>query len=123
KYGGSWDLRPHRERLVRVNAMVLDRWAKLTGAGSAASAQLLYPVSNAEAEAIEALAEAKLRLGDDTLLISRGYDEANAKKDGLIQWDTSQSGALKDVILQGPHLSQGNPFAKQPNIPCKHNQD
>ncbi|WP_289009415.1 Eco57I restriction-modification methylase domain-containing protein [uncultured Thermomonospora sp.] len=124
KYAGKWELRPHRERLIRVDASLLAQWGKLSGTDSPVEeTPLLYPVTTAEAGAIGALVAYKKRLIEANPRISPGYHEANAKKDGLIRWHTGQPQSLDDVILQGPHLSQATPYSKQPNIPCKTNRD
>src|SRR5699024_7489088 len=86
KYGGSWDLRPHGDRVVRVDGKTLQTWGRLTGSASSSSSPLLYPVSSSEAGVIEVLAQSVAvgRLGDYNFMVSRGYDEANGKKDGYI---------------------------------------
>ncbi len=38
-------------------------------------------------------------------------------------WCTEVPASLDDLVLQGPHFTVGNPFAKQPNEHCGHNQD
>ncbi|OKK22731.1 restriction endonuclease [Streptomyces sp. CB00455] len=123
RHGGSWDIRPHRERVVHVNSVLLASWRDLTGStGGASETPLLYPVLRSEQGAIEALAEYKIRLGDFHPSITRGYDEANAKKDGLIRWGNRAISNLSDAILQGPHFAAALPFSKQPRIPCLGNQ-
>jgi hypothetical protein len=125
KHEGKWELRPHRERLIRVDEVLLSQWRRLSNAADVPvdRTPLLYPVTTAEAGAIEALAGYERRLGSNNPRISRGYDEANAKKDGLIRWHTGAHGSLGAAILQGPHFTQATPFGKQPNIPCKTNRD
>ncbi|QBI56469.1 Eco57I restriction-modification methylase domain-containing protein [Streptomonospora litoralis] len=121
---GEWDLRPHKSRVIFVDIRSLEEWAKLTGSpGDASRAPLLYPVTTAETGAINALASYSHRLGEKSPFITRGYDEANAKKVGLIRWDTGLPGSLNDAVLQGPHISQQNSFAKQPKNPCKSQND
>ncbi|MET9398443.1 class I SAM-dependent DNA methyltransferase [Kitasatospora sp. NPDC002965] len=124
KHNGSWDIRPHRERVVRVDAELLASWQKLNGSGSTADqTPLLYPVLQSEQGAIEALATYDTSLADYQPLITRGYDEANAKKDGLIRWGNQSVSSLSDVILQGPHFAAALPFSKEPRIPCRSNRD
>ncbi|RKS79679.1 hypothetical protein BZB76_1154 [Actinomadura pelletieri DSM 43383] len=124
KYKGSWDLRPHAERLVTVDVALLQEWRRLLGhQGRPEEAPLLTPATTAEQEAMSALAGITYRLRAQKLRISRGYDEANAKKEGVIRWDTRRRESINEIILQGPHFSQATPFSKQPNIPCKNNQD
>ncbi|MFF2125606.1 class I SAM-dependent DNA methyltransferase [Streptomyces olivochromogenes] len=124
KHNGSWDIRPHRERVVHVDTDLLASWQALTGStGPAAQTPLLYPVLRGEQGAIEALAAYRGSLADYQPLITRGYDEANAKKDGLIRWGNQTVPSLSDVILQGPHIAAALPYSKEPRIPCRSNRD
>ncbi|MFC8664149.1 class I SAM-dependent DNA methyltransferase [Streptomyces sp. NPDC057199] len=124
KHSGSWDIRPHRERVVHVNTALLASWQALTGsAGGAAQTPLLYPVLVGEQGAIEALAAYRNSLSDFRPMLSSGYHETNAKKDGLIRWDNRAVPELADVILQGPHFVSALPFSKAPRIPCRSNRD
>ncbi|MEJ8656865.1 class I SAM-dependent DNA methyltransferase [Streptomyces sp. MS1.AVA.4] len=120
KFRGDWDLRPHRQRLIPVNAERLTEWSTLSGTEIAAPEQapLLTPVTSTEEGAISALSNAQLRLQALEPRISRGYDESNAKKDGYIRWDTQLVEHLHEAILQGPHIGVATPFVKQPKIPC-----
>ncbi|MFI1069888.1 class I SAM-dependent DNA methyltransferase [Streptomyces puniciscabiei] len=124
KHNGSWDIRPHRERVVHVNAALLASWHALTGStGGAAQTPLLYPVLVGEQGAIEALAAYGRSLADFQPMISGGYNETNARKDGLINWGNQAVPELADVILQGPHFASALPFSKEPRIPCRSNRD
>ncbi|MFD6905781.1 class I SAM-dependent DNA methyltransferase [Streptomyces sp. NPDC060077] len=124
KHNGSWDIRPHSERVVHVDTALLASWQTLTGStGGVAQTPLLYPVLVSEQGAIEALAAHRNSLADYQPVISRGYDEANAKKNGSIRWGNQTVPELGDVILQGPHFASALPFSKEPKIPCRSNRD
>ncbi|MGW7356338.1 class I SAM-dependent DNA methyltransferase [Streptomyces sp. NPDC054802] len=124
KHHGSWDIRPHRERVVRVNATLLASWQALTGStDGAAQAPLLYPVLVSEQGAIEALAAHPRSLADYGPMISSGYHETGTRKEGLIRWGNEAVPELADVILQGPHFTSALPFSKEPRIPCRSNRD
>ncbi|MFC9543232.1 class I SAM-dependent DNA methyltransferase [Streptomyces sp. NPDC056956] len=124
KYQGTWDIRPHRDRVVIVDSKMLASWRMLSGGeGASDRAPLLYPVLQAEQGAIEALGAFTTRLTDFSPRITRGFDEANGKKDGLIRWGNRDVESLSEVVLQGPHFSGGLPFSKQPKIPCRSNND
>ena len=116
KYDRTWDLRPHKKRLVRVDNETLSRWRMLTGGNTSPvdEVKLLSPVSTDEERAISALAQFERRLGDLDPHISRGYDEAIAKKSGLIKWETSDPGEWEEVVLRGPQINVATPIAKQP---------
>ncbi|WP_030810653.1 DNA methyltransferase [Streptomyces sp. NRRL S-337] len=124
KYGASWDERPHRKRIVRVDEAMLTWWQKLTGDESqpVRQARLLSPVSTAEAQAIEALAGYSLRLAEYEPQISSGYHESGAKAADLIDYNTpDDSGVVRrpddwsEVILKGPQIGLANPMFKQPS--------
>lgn len=124
KHNGSWDIRPHRQRVVHVDTALLASWQALTGStGSAAQTPLLYPVLVEEQGAISALAAHPNSLGDYRPMLSRGYEESEAKKEGLIRWGNQTVCELADVILQGPHFTSALPFSKEPRVPCRSNRD
>ncbi|MFJ2913250.1 class I SAM-dependent DNA methyltransferase [Streptomyces sp. NPDC087228] len=116
KHEGTWDLRPHRARLVKVDTQVLRQWQQLSGEIEVPVEQtkLLYPVSSAEQSAISALAATPVRLAHLNPSITRGFDEKGAKDAGLIRWDTSDPGEWGEVVLRGPQIGVGTPMAKQP---------
>ncbi|MFD9003353.1 class I SAM-dependent DNA methyltransferase [Streptomyces sp. NPDC059582] len=124
KHNGTWDVRPHRERVIHVNPALLASWQAMTGStGSATEAPLLYPLLRGEEAAIEALAAYHSTLANYGPMITRGYEEASAKKEGLIRWSNQAVPDLADVILQGPHFAPALPFSKEPRIPCRNNRD
>jgi len=125
KYRGSWDKRPHRARVVTVDESTLAVWRGLKGEPELPVDQtpLLYPISTHEERAISALAAFDRRIASDRPSISRGYDEANGKKDGLIRYEVGQVSALDEVILQGSHFGIATPFAKEPNSPFRNSKD
>ncbi|MFG3349320.1 class I SAM-dependent DNA methyltransferase [Streptomyces sp. NPDC048018] len=120
KHNGSWDIRPHRERVVHVTAELLESWKALTGStGETQQTPLLYPVLGSEQGAIQALTSYGYALDDFNPMISQGYNETTAKKEGLIRWGNQAAPQLADVILQGPHFSGATPFSNEPMIPCR----
>ncbi|WP_327332214.1 class I SAM-dependent DNA methyltransferase [Streptomyces anulatus] len=124
RYGDIWDVRPHLERVVHVDTALLTIWQTLTGSsGPATDAPLLYPLLRGEQTAIEALAAHDTTLASYQPMITSGYHEAGAKKDGLIRWGNQAVPEQEDVILQGPHISVAHPFTKQPRTPCHNHRD
>ncbi|WP_333754817.1 class I SAM-dependent DNA methyltransferase [Streptomyces sp. IBSBF 3352] len=124
KHNSAWDIRPHRERVVHVDTTLLSSWQSLTGsAGGTTQAPLLYPVLVSEQGAIEALATYPKSIANYGPLITTGYDEGAAKKNGLIRWGNQTVPELTDVILQGPHFSCATPFSKEPMIPCRNQRN
>ncbi|WP_409074487.1 DNA methyltransferase family protein [Micromonospora chalcea] len=126
RYGGTWDNRPHRSRVVHVDKKVLDIWHRLRGGSADDSphqAPLLQPITTEEERAISALSLVEQRMSRSDYYISRGYDEAGAKKAGLIVWSPGRPDGLKGLVVQGPHLGIATPFAKQPRVPYRNNHD
>lgn len=125
KFGGTWDIRPHRSRVIRVTRDVLSSWKMLTAEQGAPveETQLLHSISTHEQDAIASLARVKGRLADKNPFISSGYNETNAKNDGIIRHHVGQSADWAEVILQGTHFSIATPFAKQPNSPMRNGKD
>ncbi|MFD0228813.1 class I SAM-dependent DNA methyltransferase [Streptomyces hirsutus] len=124
KHNGSWDIRPHRKRVVHVTTELLTSWHALQGSiGEVMQTSLLYPVLASEQGAIEALAAHRKSLADHNPWTTTGYDESEAKKDGLILWANQHVSKFSDVILQGPHFASALPFSKEPRIPCRSNRD
>lgn len=124
KYGASWDERPHRKRIVRVDETTLAQWKKLSGdeAQPTRQVRLLSPVSTAEADAIKALAAYPVRLAAWDPQITSGYNEKTAKDDNLIGYNTPDDtgvvrrpAAWSEVILKGPQIGLANPMFKQPS--------
>lgn len=123
--GGGWDLRPHRSRLVTIDAEVLGAFAALFAEPGMPEeeARLLRLVSAADLEAVRTLSHSGSRLGDHGYYWARCLEEDRSKRDGVIRWETRVPHSSDDVILQGPLFTVATPFAKQPNEHCKSNKD
>jgi hypothetical protein len=121
KYQGHWDLRPHRARIIQVDEDRLTLWRELLSRGEDPldKTPLVHAVTTAELSAMAKLASYGSRVGERAR-ISRGYDEANDKKKGLIREDVSAPGDWSEVVLQGPHLFVATPLAKQPPRMANH---
>lgn len=122
---GGWDLRPHAARILTITEETLTDWARLFDEPGtpATEARLLRPVTTADLEALSVLADQPVRLADHQYHWTSGWHEKSAKTDGTIRWRTGVPASWDEVILQGPHFTVATPFAKQPNDPCRHNQD
>ena len=116
RYKGHLDERPHRRRIVRVDRDVLVRWRGLTGAEDKPVQQvkILSPVSTDEQEAIRALADYPLRLGESVLQSSSGFHETTARRGGIIKYDLSYPDDWSEVILKGIQLGVATSMFKSP---------
>ncbi|MGW8872198.1 class I SAM-dependent DNA methyltransferase [Streptomyces mirabilis] len=125
KHGGTWDLRPHAARIVRVTEAQLSDWRDLDGRTDISITQtpMRYPITTAEQGAISALAAAVTRIKATGPWFSRGHDANAARQKGILRDLLHHPSQWRDVILQGSHISTSTPFAKQPNIPMRNSKD
>ncbi|MEX5710492.1 hypothetical protein AB1484_19830 [Parafrankia sp. FMc6] len=119
----KFDERPHRSRVVRVTPALLATWQRLLGEQDkpVGQARLLFPVSTAEAAAIEALAQYPMRLAALSPAITRGFDEAGVKDGNLIDYNRPdpttgreyQPDRWRRVVLKGIQLGVATPVFKR----------
>lgn len=112
----AWDLRPHRERIVRVDESVLGNWAALIDepATPPDEARMLYPVNLASAAVLDKIAAAP-RLGDIAFEWTAGWHETADRKLGYFQSESAVPKDWANVILQGPHLTVATPLYQVPD--------
>jgi len=116
KYKGSWDARPHPDRVIWVDREMLAAWRLISGGEDQPIAQtkMLNPVTTQEQNAVLALGRFSRRLGN-LPQISSGYHEKGAKNEGLIRLEEPHDPAeWSEVILRGPQIGVATPFFKQP---------
>lgn len=121
---GRWDTRPHQERIVNVDLDVLKVWADILDEPGtpALHARMVYPVNRASMNVLEKLSKAP-RVRELGLQYSSGWHETADRKKGYFEIGSKVNDSWDDVILQGPHFTVANPFAKQPNPTMKNNLD
>ncbi|MEI5011726.1 type II restriction endonuclease subunit M [Streptomyces sp. PmtA] len=122
---GGWDLRPHRDRVVRVDERTLASWSAIVdGPGTPSRrARMLRPLTQSDHSAMEVLSSFPSRLRDFKYSWTSGLRENKAIEKNQIRKLTQVPANLSDAILQGPHLGVGVPFAQQANVGCKSYQD
>ncbi|MEI8342912.1 MAG: class I SAM-dependent DNA methyltransferase, partial [Verrucomicrobiota bacterium] len=121
---GGWDRRPHAARIIEVTESQLSSWGALIDEGqtSASEARLLYPVNRSSAGVLDKIAAAD-RIGDVAPYWTTGWDETASRKAGILRSASSRPSDWADVVLQGPHLTVGNPLYKEPNETMRNNLD
>ncbi|MGU3292510.1 Eco57I restriction-modification methylase domain-containing protein [Williamsia sp. M5A3_1d] len=123
---GGWDMRPHPSRIYTVAEQQLAEWAKLFDprGASGASARLVRPLTREHVEVLGILSrQTAKRLSEIDYKWTGGWHEKGAKQDGYIEWRTETPVVMNDLVLQGPHFTVGNPFARQPNENCQNSSD
>ena len=121
---GNWDLRPHRDRVQKIDQEALSVWKSILEDDSVPpiESRMVYTVNTEAAVVLEKLASAP-RIGELGLQFSGGWNETTDKKAGYFDTGWAHPASWDDVILQGPHLGVSTPMIKQPNPTLKHNQD
>lgn len=121
---GNWDLRPHKERIIRVDKPVLAVWADILDEPGTPplQARMVYPVNLDSSRVLEKLSKAP-RVRALGLEYSRGWDESLDRKKGFFEVGSAVPKNWEDVILQGPHIGVALPFSKQPNSTMRNNLD
>ncbi|MGO3037964.1 MAG: class I SAM-dependent DNA methyltransferase, partial [Corynebacterium variabile] len=119
-----WDLRPHRDRILTVDADELQVWNSiLEDPGTPLlHTRMVYTVNTEAAAVLAKLAEAP-RMKQLGLQFSRGWDESIDKKKGYFDTEWKHPETWRDAILQGPHLGVSAPMDKQPRTTMKSNKD
>ncbi|MEZ4383402.1 MAG: hypothetical protein R3A79_18880 [Nannocystaceae bacterium] len=124
---GHWDLRPHRSRLVKVDADVLALFARLYDPPGTPPEEARLPVVHSQEilSVLRRFADAPRKLADleGEYFCTEHFHETNQQKDGTIRRETRFPKDAGEWVVSGPHFFVGTPFNKTPNEGCKHNQD
>ncbi|OBA91323.1 restriction endonuclease subunit M [Mycobacteriaceae bacterium 1482268.1] len=112
----SWDMRPHKNRIVRVDRAILEGWSALIEeiGDPAEEARMLYPVNKDSAAVLEKISISP-RLGDLHFAWTGGWNETNDRKRGILDPKSAVPDTWSRVILQGPHLGVANPIYQEPD--------
>ena len=122
---GSWDLRPHADRVVSVSEPLLGAWADLFAPPGtpAIEAPLILSVTATTNEALGTLSTSTRRIGDEDVHWSSGLHERGAQRSGLLVKATEVPGHIDDMILQGGHIWLGDAVGGEPNEKCRSHRD
>ncbi|TCN55925.1 hypothetical protein EV641_103272 [Rhodococcus sp. SMB37] len=119
---GDWDTSPHRDRILHVNATVINSWSALIDEVNVPPLQgrMLYPVNRSSAQVLTKITVMP-RLGE--VEWTYGWNETTDRARGLFTQTSAVPSEWKDVILQGPHLTVATPIYQQPNPSMKSHRD
>src|SRR5690625_3697315 len=121
---GKWDLRPHQNRIIKVDREVLSAWHALLESDDVPveKTRMVYTVNRAAGDVLEKIAQAP-RVAELKPRFSSGWHEKNDRTKGYfdVEWGVAKD--WDDAILQGPHLHVATPFFKSPNSTMRNNLD
>ncbi|MGY4956554.1 hypothetical protein [Streptomyces nigrescens] len=114
RFDGQYDTRPHWARIINVNVETLALWSEQQGGEfPAAEAEMMYPLTQSEQNAIALMAKYPVRLSRGEIGMSRGYDEERDRTAGYIDYRSQRPDSWDEAILHGPHIGPGTPFCKE----------
>jgi hypothetical protein len=121
---GNWDMRPHRDRIIDVTDITLQRWHAFLedSAVPIRQTRMAYMVNTAVAQVPTAIAN-HLRVGSIGLDFSRGWNESTDRRKGYFESRWGAPRSWDDVILQGPHLHVSTPIYKSVNFTMRSKGD
>ena len=116
KHAGSWDLRPHAERIVRVDSETLLSWQSIMedAAVPAVDTRMVFTVNRSTADVLQTLTKAP-RLGEAGFEFSPGWNEKTDFDRGIFTRAWGEPTDWSHVIMQGVHLFVSTPIYKVPN--------
>lgn len=123
---GDWELRGHRNRVVRIDANRLSVFARLLDGEGTPAQRARLPVVHSEEMmgVLERFAgSSKLRDRADEWFATDMWNEVNQQKDGTIRRDVRRCNTPRSWVVSGPHFHIATPFNKSPNPGCSHNKD
>ena len=127
---GKWNHKGQKDRLITLDQTVLEDIGRIFADNLTAP---ILPDIHSESllNVMRKFAHVTTRirdLGDENYCISSMWHETGAREDGIIadfpkKQQTKTPSSFEKLILNGPHLSVGNPLYKTPNNPCKSKGD
>jgi hypothetical protein len=116
----SWNIIPHRSRLVQYNESRLRILAQTFEDGSDWQGAKLVNIHSEEIiKVIERLGEFPKRVADFNYIHSECWHETNSQYNGIIKRDTRYPIIENyELILSGPHFYISNPLYKTPRAVC-----
>lgn len=126
---GNWNHKGQKDRLITLDQEALETIGRVFA--DSLTAPVLPDIhSESLLKIMEKFARIKTRirdLGENNYCISSMWHETGARKDGTIaefpKLQTKTPESFGKLILNGPHLSVGNPLFKTPNNPCNSKGD
>ena len=122
---GNWNTAAHKDRIVEITDKELQVLSDTFEDGTTGDCAKLVNLHNVEMVSIfENLSANPTHFKDYNtyFIISRGFEETSAVKEGIIRRDTCNVETDK-LVISGPHFYLANPINKNPRKNCKLNSD
>lgn len=122
---GEWELKGHRDRIIRVDEDALRLFAKLYDEPGTPPGEARLPALHSRQllSAVSRFAEAGKTLRDvDDWRSTDMWNETRSQRDGTIKRETRFPKGPEELVLSGPHFFVGNPLYKTPRRVCSSNK-
>lgn len=118
--GFSWNIKPHRERIVNFTENRLQILARtFENSEEGKTAKLVSIHSSTIINVLAKLSSFKSSINEFQSKISEGWHETNDVNDGIITRDTQFPEIVNhQMIFSGPHIFVSNPLYKTPKEIC-----
>lgn len=123
---GGWNTSGHTMRVIEVDSVLLETFAKLYDLPGTPAVQARLPSVHSRelVSVLVKLAQYPLRLEDirsEYFPIDVLWDETAAQKDGTIRRETAFLTNSSEFVFSGPHFFNANPLNKTPRAICTQN--
>jgi hypothetical protein len=120
KDGFVWNVKPHRDRIIRFSEIELKTFGKAFNQEQNWNTTRLVSVHNVQSfEVLKKIANFKNKISNLETKIIECWHETNDVKDGLIKKETKYPDIEKyEFIYSGPHFFVANPLYKTPRTVC-----
>ena len=123
----NWDLRGHKDRIIKVNDVILQLFAILYDKPGTNKLQARLPSIHSRqiVDVLQKLAKQSLHMGDikEKYYSSRIWEETAAQNENIIRREIKYPDTTDEWIIAGPHFYVANPFYKTPNENCRNPRD
>jgi len=123
----NWNVKGHKDRILEVNMVTLELFAKLYDKAKTPALEARLPVIHSKQimNVLQKFALNENKLADlkDEFHSLEMWHEVNAQNDDTIKRETKFVDTPKDLIYSGPHFFVGNPLSKNPKKICKTHLD
>ena len=119
----EWNTDGHADRVVSVDANVLNSFAKLYDEPDTLPGRARLPALHTAAlvsvlQKLAAWPKRIVDLGGEFDVATHWWNETTSRHDGTIRRETRFPTSLTELILSGPHFFAGNPLNKTPRREC-----
>lgn len=124
---GNWETRPHRQRVIEIDSDSIRSFGAFLNQQDSLAPAFLNLHSRELLGFVENIGACKTTFGDlageGGAIGSEMLHETGAQDDGLIKKAPGTAKNIETLVLSGPNIEAGNPFAKECRVAAKSKGD